>query len=114
MTLKKAHELADGGIITEAGNSEQFHTGDWREERPVFIPDNCINCLFCWIYCPDMSIKIEKDDSGKKITRIRHEIRLPEGFPEKYEKALVRAADTCSVKRYLKDPPAVETVTVKG
>ena len=65
MTLKKAHELADGGIITEAGNSEQFHTGDWREERPVFIPDNCINCLFCWIYCPDMSIKIEKDDSGK-------------------------------------------------
>ena len=65
MTLKKAHELEDGGIITEAGNSELFKTGDWREERPVWEAENCIHCLFCWIYCPDGSIKLEKNDAGK-------------------------------------------------
>ena len=65
MTLKKAHELAEGGIITEPGNSEQFKTGDWREEHPVWVAENCIHCLFCWIYCPDCSITIAKNDAGK-------------------------------------------------
>ena len=65
MTLKKAHELEEGGIITEAGNSEDFKTGDWREERPVWVAENCIHCLFCWIYCPDCSIQLVKNDAGK-------------------------------------------------
>lgn len=65
MRLKKAHELAEGGIITEAGNSELFITGDWREDYPRRIPENCINCLFCWIYCPDMSIILEKAEAGR-------------------------------------------------
>ena len=65
MSLKKAHELAAGGIITEPGNSQEFLTGDWREERPLWNQENCINCLFCWIYCPDMSIKLEKGDGDK-------------------------------------------------
>jgi len=82
MTLKKAHELADGGIITEAGNSEQFHTGDWREERPVFIPDNCINCLFCWIYCPDNAIVVNEE---KKVV----------GFDAKHCKACGICAQVC-------------------
>ena len=67
MTLKKASELADGGIITEAGNSELFKTGDWREERPKWLLENCIHCLFCWIYCPDMSINIEKTETGRYL-----------------------------------------------
>ena len=29
---------------------------DWRIEKPVFNKDFCIDCQFCWIYCPDMSI----------------------------------------------------------
>ncbi|MFH1279002.1 MAG: OsmC family protein [Candidatus Eisenbacteria bacterium] len=61
-----------------------------------------------------VTARLEKDESGRRVARIRHEIRLPEGFPEKYEKAIVRAADMCTVKRYLNDPPAVETVTVKS
>lgn len=74
MTLKKAHELASGGVITEAGNSEQFKTGDWRENRPIWHPENCIHCLFCWIYCPDCSIKIEQDAAGKwKMTGISYD-----------------------------------------
>jgi pyruvate ferredoxin oxidoreductase delta subunit len=29
---------------------------DWRLEKPVFNKDFCIDCQFCWIYCPDVSI----------------------------------------------------------
>jgi pyruvate ferredoxin oxidoreductase delta subunit len=28
----------------------------WRVEKPIFKQDLCIDCQFCWIYCPDMSI----------------------------------------------------------
>lgn len=65
MSLKHASELAHGGIITEPGNSEEFKTGDWREMRPVWNSENCINCLFCWMYCPDSSIMTKQDESGK-------------------------------------------------
>ncbi len=29
---------------------------DWRIEKPIFAKDYCIDCQFCWIYCPDISI----------------------------------------------------------
>lgn len=29
---------------------------DWRIEKPIFSKDFCIDCQFCWIYCPDISI----------------------------------------------------------
>jgi pyruvate ferredoxin oxidoreductase delta subunit len=29
---------------------------DWRLEKPVFNKDYCIDCQFCWVYCPDISI----------------------------------------------------------
>ena len=29
---------------------------DWRIVKPVFNKDFCIDCQFCWIYCPDVSI----------------------------------------------------------
>ncbi len=74
MTLKKAHELADGGVILEAGNSREFKTGDWREERPIWNKDNCIHCLFCWIYCPDFSILLEENEAGKRqVTGISYD-----------------------------------------
>ncbi len=60
----------------------------------------------------EVRVKLEMGEDGKKVARVRHELRLPEDFPPKYAKAMVRAAGTCSVKRYLKDPPEVETVVV--
>jgi pyruvate ferredoxin oxidoreductase delta subunit len=29
---------------------------DWRINKPLFNKDYCIDCQFCWVYCPDMSI----------------------------------------------------------
>ena len=57
-------EMPIGGMIVEAGNSEQYDTGSWRTYRPVRDEEKCIHCLRCWILCPDSAI-IVKD--GKMV-----------------------------------------------
>jgi len=37
-------------------NSYTASVADWRIIKPVFNKDYCIDCQFCWIYCPDISI----------------------------------------------------------
>lgn len=37
-------------------NSYQASVSHWRVDKPVFNDEHCINCFFCWIYCPDTSI----------------------------------------------------------
>lgn len=37
-------------------NSFVASVSDWRIEKPVFNKDFCIDCQFCWVYCPDISI----------------------------------------------------------
>jgi pyruvate ferredoxin oxidoreductase delta subunit len=59
MKEKAWRELAIGGIIPEGGNSHSYNVSGWRTFRPVFIPENCIHCLFCWIYCPDSAVIIK-------------------------------------------------------
>ena len=51
-------------------------------------------------------------NEAKKLVRIAIGIRVPPDFPEKYHKALVRAANTCAVKKTLTDPPEITTETV--
>ena len=48
-------------------------------------------------------------DASRRVERIDLEIELPAGFPQKYRDAVVRAAEQCSVKKLLADPPAVVT-----
>ena len=57
--LKNWKELPDGGVILEEGNSKEYNTGDWRTFKPVWKADNCIQCLFCWVYCPDTSVLVK-------------------------------------------------------
>ena len=44
---------------------------------------------------------------GKGLARIELEVVLPVGFPEKYEKAVLRAANICAVKKTIQDPPEI-------
>jgi len=37
-------------------NSFTASVADWRIEKPIFNKNYCIDCQFCWIYCPDVSI----------------------------------------------------------
>jgi ribosomal protein S12 methylthiotransferase accessory factor len=46
------------------------------------------------------------------IGKIRIAVTLPAGFPEKYKVAVVRAADQCTVKRHMLNPPEFEITAV--
>jgi ribosomal protein S12 methylthiotransferase accessory factor len=52
----------------------------------------------------------ERNEKSKKLERIAISIRVPADFPAKYHKALVRAANTCAVKKTLADPPEITTI----
>ncbi|MFL6197217.1 MAG: OsmC family protein [Thermoanaerobaculia bacterium] len=59
-----------------------------------------------------LRLTTEKDATGSRLGLVRMEIQLPEGFPEKYRDAIVRAADQCAIKRHIVEPPRFEVVAV--
>ncbi|MCB2342931.1 4Fe-4S binding protein [Clostridium estertheticum] len=52
-------DITEGCKINGSGNSELFHTGDWRVDTPVFIEEKCTQCLLCVPVCPDSSIPVK-------------------------------------------------------
>jgi len=54
-------ELPIGGKIIEPGSARVYKTGDWKTFRPVIDREECIDCLFCWLYCPDMAIELKEE-----------------------------------------------------
>lgn len=61
--------------MTEKGKNDQFRapisepsrgasgkTGVWRVTKPVIDKEKCINCLICWMYCPEGCIDIREED----------------------------------------------------
>lgn len=59
-----------------------------------------------------LAIELEtvRDPETKRLSRINLHLTLPPSFPDKYEKAIVRAIDQCAVKKAIQDPPDIETV----
>lgn len=55
---------------------------------------------------------VKYDRERGMVETINLDIVVPPDFPEKYHKALVRAADQCAVKKHLFDPPEVNVRTV--
>ena len=55
--------------------------------------------------------RIEYDITRPRIGKVVLDIKLPVDFPEKYKEAVIRAADQCSVKKYINDPFEIETIT---
>ncbi len=53
----------------------------------------------------------EREEKTNRLANVRISIEVPADFPEKYHRALVRAASQCSVKKTLENPPefVVET-----
>ncbi len=45
------------------------------------------------------------DKEQKKYPQMKVELTLPDGFPEKYREAIIRAMDQCVVKKHIIDPP---------
>jgi putative redox protein len=61
-----------------------------------------------------LSLTAEKDGDGKRVARIRIEIRLPPAFPAKYRDAILRAVDQCKVKRHILEPPQFKVTASEG
>ena len=60
-----------------------------------------------------MSLSMECDwnEDKNRYSKMSIDLRLPEGFDEKYRKAVVRSMDLCSVKKHMMDPPEFEITT---
>ena len=53
-------------------------------------------------------MKADYDFESRMIGRISLEIKLPQEFPQKYKKAVIKAVDSCSVTAHMLNPPAFE------
>jgi ribosomal protein S12 methylthiotransferase accessory factor len=58
-------------------------------------------------------MRTEKNQETKRIDKIITEINLPPDFPDKYERAVIRAVESCSVKLHIENPPEFHTVIKK-
>ena len=54
----------------------------------------------------------DTDPATGMVGSIRIDIELPNGFPERYREAVIRAADQCAVKKHMAQPPAFEIRTI--
>lgn len=54
----------------------------------------------------------EFDEKGM-LTSVDIDILLPQGFPEKYQEALIHVAGLCKVKQTMANPPAVSVKAVQ-
>ncbi len=82
--LKSAREIPIGTAIEDAGCSREYHTGSWRNFRPIHDKEKCVNCLTCWIYCPDGCVQVK---DGKVVE-----------FDLKYCKGCGICAEECPAK----------------
>jgi pyruvate ferredoxin oxidoreductase delta subunit len=62
MREKGWKELPIGAKILQAGNSIEYETGSWRTFRPFVDKTKCINCMRCWLFCPDASVYAEDEE----------------------------------------------------
>jgi 2-oxoacid:acceptor oxidoreductase delta subunit (pyruvate/2-ketoisovalerate family) len=52
-------ELRPGGIVVR-DEAVVPRTGGWRTGvRPEVELQKCVNCLLCWIYCPDSAVVLD-------------------------------------------------------
>jgi ribosomal protein S12 methylthiotransferase accessory factor len=59
-----------------------------------------------------LTLDLAKAPDGSRIDTVRLQIHLPDGFPEKYRDAVIRAADQCAVKRHILEPPRFEVTAL--
>lgn len=63
-----------------------------------------------------LSLKMQGDwnEARHLFESLQIIITLPSDFPEKYRKAVIRAAGKCTVKRHIETPPQFEITTISG
>ena len=54
------------------------------------------------------------DPATGMVTDVQVTIELPDGFPDKYADAVVRAAEQCAVKKHFERPPVIRVDSTIG
>ncbi len=104
--LKSDQPVADGGdntapspleiFLASIGMCAGFYVVAFCQSRS--IPTDNIT----------MTQNIMRNDATHRVEKINIDIVLPPNFPEKYKSAIVKVAQTCSVKRFLDAPPEIQ------
>jgi putative redox protein len=55
-----------------------------------------------------MTQTVIRSDATHMVEKIVIDISLPAGFPDKYKDAVIRAAESCTVKKHLAAPPLIQ------
>lgn len=58
-----------------------------------------------------LMMHINRNKDTRMVEKINMKIVLPPNFPEKYKDALIKAAEGCTVKKHLLNPPSFEICT---
>ena len=40
-------------------------TGEWRTFRPVLVQEKCNKCGFCYVICPEGTVRFSKEEGAK-------------------------------------------------
>ncbi|GEM_PF-69019 len=59
LKLESYKELPLGGVIPATPDRPRKKTGDWRDQKPTYREAICVNCLLCWVRCPEVAIITE-------------------------------------------------------
>jgi len=51
---------------------------------------------------------VNRNDATHMVEKIMIDIDLPTDFPEKYKAAVIKTAQSCSVKKFLDSPPEIQ------
>jgi ribosomal protein S12 methylthiotransferase accessory factor len=55
-----------------------------------------------------MTQNVMRNDTTHMVEKITIDVILPPDFPEKYKATVVKAAQSCSVKKFLEAPPEIQ------
>jgi 2-oxoacid:acceptor oxidoreductase delta subunit (pyruvate/2-ketoisovalerate family) len=81
--LRPWEQLPAGGTVVR-DPALQPHTGGWRTgTKPSVNLSLCVNCLLCWLHCPDSAVRLD----GTTFT----------GFDLDYCKGCEICAEVCPV-----------------
>ncbi|HET7855162.1 MAG TPA: 4Fe-4S dicluster-binding protein [Gaiellaceae bacterium] len=91
--LNTWNEVPVGGAIRRA-EAPRLETGGWRTGvKPAADLSRCVNCLLCWLYCPDSAVLLD----GTTFT----------GFDYRYCKGCEICAEACPVDAISMEPEEV-------
>ena len=118
---KKVHAEFDGLIVETDQHEKMGGAGSAPAPYQIFLASigTCAG-IYVLSFCQERKISTEgisltqrmhwgmSPDGKNSLQKITVEIIVPEGFPEKYVKAIERVAAGCAVKKTIMDPPEFE------